>query len=170
VVLWCEAHDLERPEQWRRFYPFDEDVPEDVRWAADGPVTFLGNRYQPSTGTDGRRLCAWLVHDATGFMVDHTFAGLTEALRAIFGDAHMPRHVDKLRAHPEVDERHLFLPVHLTGLPDHLGDAVMRADAVPPEPPPLPEGVTHLWLAHHVGERVLVGTADGWTDHHPYDP
>ncbi len=168
VALWCEAHDIERPEQWWRVA--DEDaVPEDVRWAAEAPVYLLGNRYAPSTDTEGRPGRAWLTHDATGFLVDHSLSGLTDALRSALGEAQMPRHLEKLRAHPEMGERHLYLPIHLTGLPDQLSDALIAGTNLPPEPPPLPDGLTHLWLAHHFGERVLLGTVQGWTEHRPYD-
>jgi hypothetical protein len=166
VVLWCEAHEIENPRQYWRAH--GEPIPEDVLWAASGSVTFLGNRRALSVNPDGRRGHAWLTHYASGVLVDHSLAGLTDALQTALGETHMPRHLEKLRLHPDVDERHLFLPVHLTGLGDQIGDALLMGTTLPPETPPLPEKVTHLWLAHHFGERVLLGTADGWSERHPY--
>jgi hypothetical protein len=167
VVLWCEGHGLQRPEQW--WAQDGDDVPGSVRWAAEAPVTLLGHPDIPAVDETGRRLTAWLTEDATGFMVDHGFAGLSDTLTSAFTEGHLPGHVAKLLDHPDVDERHLYLPVHLTGLPDQLSDALMTGTTMPPEPPPLPEGLTHLWLAHHFGQRLLLGTAEGWTEHHPYN-
>lgn len=76
--------------------------------------------------------------------------------------------MDKLNRTP-ADERHLFVIVHMTDLPDGVMMGVSFGDALPPEDPPLPTGVTHLWLAPEFSQRVLLGTALGWAQTHPYD-
>jgi hypothetical protein len=79
--------------------------------------------------------------------------------------------VAKLRNTTEVTvvERHLFVPVHLTAFPFAIIDALIVGTSLPPTPPPLPSGLTHLWLAPSFGRRVLLGTAEGWSQHYPYD-
>jgi hypothetical protein len=81
----------------------------------------------------------------------------------------LPDHIDKLLAHPDVEERHLFLVIHESALTFELSDALATGRTMPLEPPPLPHGVTHLWLAHHFSRRVLLGAAGGWSEHYPYD-
>ncbi|GAB2675773.1 hypothetical protein GCM10027088_63720 [Nocardia goodfellowii] len=67
------------------------------------------------------------------------------------------------------DERHLFIPVHLSALPFSVVDGLMTSESVPPDPPPLPEEITHLWLAPPFSRRVLLWDGFTWTNHLPYD-
>jgi hypothetical protein len=43
-------------------------------------------------------------------------------------------------------------------------------DPLPLEPPPVPDYITHLWLAPDSSRRVLIWTqSDGWRNFFPYD-
>jgi len=59
--------------------------------------------------------------------------------------------------------------VHLSAFPFAVTDGLIVGNALPPEPPPLPAGLTHVWLAPSSGRRVLLGTAEGWSPHFPYE-
>jgi hypothetical protein len=101
---------------------------------------------------------------------DLSLAGLNAALSSALGTTHLRDRVQKLRS-TEVDvaERHLFIPLHRTALPFPVTYGLIVGTVLPPAPPPLPQGLTHLWLAPQFGKRVLLGTADGWTQHQPYE-
>jgi hypothetical protein len=90
-------------------------------------------------------------------------------LRNELAAGHLPDHIDKLLAHPDVEERHLFLVIHESALTFELSDTLATGRTMPLEPPPLPHGVTHLWLAHHFSRRVFLGAPGGWSEHYPYD-
>lgn len=80
----------------------------------------------------------------------------------------MPRHLEKL-ARAEADERHLFIPVHLSAFPFSVADALIASASLPSDPPPLPEKITHLWLAPPFSRRVLLWNGVEWNNHYPYD-
>jgi hypothetical protein len=43
-------------------------------------------------------------------------------------------------------------------------------DPLPPEPPPVPDHITHLWLAPDSSKRVLIWShPDGWRNFLPYN-
>jgi len=69
-----------------------------------------------------------------------------QALIEVLAEPPMPRHLEKL-ARAEAYERHLFVPLHRSALPFAVADGLWTGTALPPEPPPLPAEVTHLWLA-----------------------
>jgi hypothetical protein len=62
-------------------------------------------------------------------------------------------------------ERHLYLRVEMSGLSFPSYDALLMAYGPPPEPPPLPDGITHLWLMPALGATVLAWSPVGWTYH-----
>jgi hypothetical protein len=73
-------------------------------------------------------------------------------------------------ARADADERHLFVPLHDSALPFSISSELMFGDMLPPDPPPIPEYITHLWLAPAFSSRVLLWCkALGWRNFHPYD-
>jgi len=102
--------------------------------------------------------------------IDDSMTGFAEALGAAFdGAAHMERHFKKLKK-ARGDERHLFIPLHRTALPFSIFSVLQFDEPLPPEPPPVPDHITHLWLAPECSRRVLIwGRSDGWRNFFPYD-
>ena len=71
--------------------------------------------------------------------------------------------MDEDAANADADERHLFIPLHDSALPFSISSELVFEDTLPPEPPPLPESVTHPWLAPASSRRVLLWSrAAGW--------
>lgn len=125
----------------------------------------------------------WLVHQSSSVMtgypniekrwamvvpvggvgvVDESLSGFADALREAFQNPHIVSHFDKLAA-AEADERHLFVPLHDSALPFPVFTDLVFEDTLPPDPPQLPEHVTHLWLAPAGSRRVLLWSGDaGW--------
>jgi hypothetical protein len=166
VALWCEAHEVNRPDQlWN-----PQGLPAEVLWVAQTEsITMIGNPQGALQLSDGRRV-AMVTPGPKGGAVDEDLVGLNEALADAIAGSHLARKVNKLLAHqPAVEERHLFIIVHETGLPFSLSYGLMSGHRLPADPPRLPDGITHVWLAPQYGDRVLLGTAKGWTQHYPYD-
>jgi hypothetical protein len=102
---------------------------------------------------------AMVVPVGGGGVVDESLRGFADALREAFRNPHIVRHFDKLAA-AEADERHLFIPLHDSALPFPVFTDLVFADTLPPDPPQLPEHVTHLWLAPAGSRRVLLWSRD----------
>jgi hypothetical protein len=51
-------------------------------------------------------------------------------------------HFEKL-GKADADERHLFIPLHDSALPFSISSELVFEDTLPPDPPPVPESVTH---------------------------
>jgi hypothetical protein len=164
VAVWCEANGVTRPQDlWNR-----HGVPADVWWVSQQEgITLSGNPGGPLQLANGRRV-VMVTPGPSGGMVDEALTGLNDALAGAFVDTHLARKVEKLNAHPGVEERHLYVIVHSTGLPFAISYGLSFGERLTEEPPPLPDGLTHVWLAPQYGERVLLGTAHGWTQHRPY--
>ncbi|BCP15679.1 hypothetical protein [Mycobacterium paraintracellulare] len=97
-----------------------------------------------------------------GGVVDESLSGFAAALATAFTNPNIVSHFDKL-ANAEADERHLYIPLHDSGLPFPIFTELVFADTLPPDPPTLPEHVTCLWLAPAASRRVLVWSrAAGW--------
>lgn len=165
IALLCEAAGVTRPEQlWRRH----EDVEPDIMWLVEESTSDMcGHPEVPAVDGDKVR-DTMIVPAGRGGGVDHLLRGLKKALIEAFAAPPMPRHLDKV-ARAEADERHLFVPVHRSALPFAVADGLWTGTRLPPEPPPLPAEVTHLWLAPALGRRVLLWSPRGWEEHHPYD-
>lgn len=99
--------------------------------------------------------------------VDSSLRGLHAALLGVFAQDGMAKHLRKVAA-ADADERHLCLWLHRSGLPFAVADGLWTGTTLPPQPPPLPERVTHLWLMPQLGDRVLLWTPDDWQQHHPH--
>jgi hypothetical protein len=97
-----------------------------------------------------------------GGFLDESLSGFADGLATAFEKPHIARHFKKL-ARAVADERHLFIPLHHSALPFSVSSELMFNDALPPDPPEIPDTITHLWLAPDSSGRVPVWTkADGW--------
>jgi hypothetical protein len=54
-------------------------------------------------------------------------------------------------------------------LPSPVFSVLMFDDPLPPEPPHLPDHISHLWLAPNYSRHVLLWSkTDGWQNIYPY--
>ncbi len=165
IALLCEAAGVTRPAQ---LWHGPEEVDPDIVWLVEESTSDMWGHPQVAA-VDGDKIRDTMVVPAgRGGGVDHSLAGLKQALIEAFAKPPMPRHLEKV-ALAEADERHLFIPVHRSALPFAVADGLWTGATLPPEPPPLPAKVTHLWIAPALGRRILLWTPRGWEEHHPYD-
>jgi hypothetical protein len=158
VARACEAHGVPRPGELPSAVSFA--VP-DVHWLVhtvparlrghpgvlDRPATVTLGR-APSPGPDMAAVPAavadWLAGEAAG--------------RALL-------RLERRRA----AERHLYLTLGCTGPAADAFDALVWAGGVPPGPPPIRPGLSHLWLAPVLGRTVFLWSRrGGWSRHEPY--
>lgn len=89
-----------------------------------------------------------------------------ELAAAFREDRRVPRHLDKLRDCPDVQERHLFLPIDYRRPTGGTYDGLAFGEQLPTVAPPVPAHLTHLWLHPTCGLRVLLWSrSSGWTSH-----
>jgi len=163
VIAVCEAAGVTRPEHlaYRGV-----DLDPDIGWVVNSSTTMWG--YPDVPAVDGDRVRDVMVLPAgRGGATDSTLAGLHATLVEELATPQMSRHVAKLLA-TDADERHLYLPVHLSAWPFDVADALASSDSLPPDPAPLPDGITHLWLAPQFGKRVLLWAPNGWRQSLPH--
>jgi len=160
IVLRCEIVGATRPEQLRwRLHERDPDL----RWLVEESSSdMVGHPDVPCREGDLVR-DAMVVPAGRGGGGDAALTGLRQALLDAFREPHLARHIQKVAA-SDGDERHLFITVHWSALPFSVAYGLWTGDALPPDAPPLPTGVTHLWLTG-LGQRVLLGDANGWQQH-----
>lgn len=165
VVLLCESHNVTQPVRLPLSIQHDDP---DVRWLlVESASSLMGHPTVPAReGT--RTRTAMITGASMGGAVDDELVGLNAALDDALTLTHLAERVRKLRRH-EADERHLFIPIHERALPYVIFGGLAFGERVPEEPPPIPPGISHLWLAPNFSQRVLVGTTLGWEQHHPYD-
>ncbi|MFE0739115.1 hypothetical protein [Streptomyces sp. NPDC058855] len=163
IALMCERHNVDSPYVlWRANY---EDV--DLTWLIEQSSSDMhGYPSVPAVEGDIKR-DAMVVPSGRGGGVDRSLSGLNSALDRALMRPHMARHVEKI-AKAEADEYHLFVPLHFTALPFSVAYGIMEGDTLPPEPPPIPSSITHLWLAPQYSQRVILWTPSGWQQHFPY--
>lgn len=165
VALLCEAAGVARPEQLKWT---GSDINPDVAWLVEESTTTMwGHPDVPAIDRERVRN-TMVVPGGRGGAVDVELIGLQDALQDAFQERQFARHLEKV-GRADADERHLFVPVHWTALPYPVADGLWTGSVTPPDPPPLPVSVTHLWLAPALGRRVLLWTPTGWQQHHPYD-
>jgi hypothetical protein len=96
---------------------------------------------------------------------DESLSGFAAGLAKAFEKPHIQKHFDKL-ARTGADERHLFIPLHDSALPFSVSSELIFKETLPPDPPVVPDSVTHLWLAPAGSPRVLLWTrAEGWRNY-----
>jgi hypothetical protein len=166
IARLCEAAGVQRPEDLPYRDPSRTD--EDIAWLTNessssmtGHRTVLAEDASRSRGTS-------VMPSGDGGAVDEELIGLRAALEAAFATGNLAGHLAKV-GRADTDERHLFLVIHRTALGFPVFYGLAFGDALPPDPPPLPGAVTHLWLAPSLGRRVLLWDGEGWSEHHPYD-
>lgn len=165
IALMCERVGISRPEEcWRAGIRSDPDLDWLLNESAS---TLVGHPGVPATDA-GRVRTAMVVPRGRGGAVDEGLLGLRNALDGVLGESQMRRHVAKV-VRADADEKHLFIPLHDTAFPFPVADGLATGTCLPPEPPPIPPELTHLWLAPRWGRRVLLWSPQGWQQHDPYD-
>ena len=88
--------------------------------------------------------------------------------RHFVNSPHIAERFEKL-ARAEADERHLFILLHESALPFSISSGLTFADTLPPDSPPVPAYITHVWLAPGFSQRVLLWSqTEGWRNFYPY--
>jgi hypothetical protein len=166
IVLMCEEVGVAQPEQLRWMADIEPDA--DLAWLVEDSTVRMQGHPNVSAVAGQGVLRATITLPSLGGFVDETLAGLEAALSTALAAEHIRRRVAKL-SRTQADERHLFVFVGMRDLPFNVADALAFGDAIPPGPLPLMSGITHLWLAPHPSNRVLLAAPDGWIEAHPYD-
>jgi hypothetical protein len=165
IILLCEAANVEHPETSQIAWGPSADP--DLLWLVqDSSCNMVGHPEIPAKGMNNPG--AMVVPVSGGGFVDDSLSGFADELRAAFQAAHITPHFEKLDNEPNVDERHLFIPLHDTALSSRISSGLTFGEALPSEPPPVPDYITHLWLAPAFSRRVLLWSrADGWRNIFP---
>lgn len=164
IALICEQRGVDSPYAlWRTSYK-----DRDLSWLIEHSSSDM-HGYPKILAVDGDlRRDVMVVPSGRGGNVDQLLQGLRSALVEAFKRPHMAKHLEKI-ARADADEHHLFIPIHFSALPFSVAYGLMEGSSLPPEPPPLPAPVSHLWLAHQFSRRVLFWSPDGWQQHYPYN-
>ncbi|MEU5755356.1 hypothetical protein [Streptomyces sp. NPDC047829] len=164
IALLCEAYGVDDPYALWRANHDDSDL----AWLIeDSSAVMHGYPSVPAVDGDVKR-DVMVVPRGRGGGVDRSLLGLQSALNDAFQAPHMASHFEKI-ARADADEHHLFVPLHFTALPFNVAYGLMEGDTLPPDPPPVPTSITHLWLAPQFAQRVLLWSSGGWQQHWPYD-
>jgi hypothetical protein len=167
IVLLCEEAGIELPEViWRN--EWNGGLDPDIAWLIEESSSTMRGMSNVPAVEGGEPRMASVMSAGSGGGTDESLAGLRQSLFEAFAMPHMAKHIDKV-TRADADERHLFLPIHWTGLPFAVSYGLMFGTVEPPEPPPLTNQVTHLWLAPQYARRVLLWSRAGWSSHYPYD-
>jgi hypothetical protein len=157
IIRICEAANVQHPENSTIAYGPSADP--DLQWLVEGSgCHMMGHSDIPAAGRS-----AMVTPLARGGWVDDALTNFANELSKAFQAGHITPHFEKLDKEPNVDERHLFIPLHESALPFNLSKTLTFEDTLPSEPPPVPNYITHLWLAPAFGKRVLLWTpTDSW--------
>lgn len=170
VIGRCEAAGVTTP----RDLPANErDSDVDLSWLLyESTARFRGLPGVPNRRPSGNSLGAFVSSGARGGFVDENLAGLhTELTKALNGPT-LNRRVTKLLSDP-LPERQLFVIIKMTALDFSSYLGLMDGERLLPDPPPLPTGITHLWLMPAHGRHVYLWSRSSWSLHcpvGPYDP
>jgi hypothetical protein len=161
----CYENIIRICERARQPYPYE------IAWEESAHEDLKGLVYQSSSEMTGypdqlarnmKNPGAMVVPVGGAGVIDESLSGVADALSEAFKSPHIVDHFDKL-ARAEADQRHLFIPLHGSALPFSVSSELVFEDTLPPEPPPLPEHVTHLWLKPEGSRQVLLWSRDaGW--------
>jgi hypothetical protein len=164
IILMCEAAGIAYPD---RLSWWAESADPDLRWLVEDSQSIMtGYPGIPAKGLQ-QHPGVMVVSVSGGGVVDSSLSGFADELSTAFQAPHISSHFDKLAA-ADADERHLFIPLHPSALPFSSFSVLQFEDALPPEPPRIPDHVTHLWLAPESSQRVLIWSrADGWRNFYP---
>jgi hypothetical protein len=157
IILICER--VGEP------YPYrigsESSAHPDLQWLVQESQSLMTG-YPRQLARDMKNPGAMMVPMAGGGWVDESLSGFADALSQAFESPKIQEHFEKL-ARTDADQRHLFIPLHDSALPFSISSELVFEDALPPDPPPLPDSVTHLWLAPAGSRRVLLWSqAVGW--------
>jgi hypothetical protein len=157
IIRICERAGEPYPDE----IAWQESAHEDLKWLVYQSRSVMTG-YPERLARDMQNPGAMVVPYAGGGAVDELLTGFADALREAFKSLHIVKHFEKL-ARADADERHLFIPLHDSALPFSVSSELVFEDTLPPDPPPLPESVTHLWLAPEGSRRVLLwSNPEGW--------
>jgi hypothetical protein len=161
IILICEKAGEPYPE---RRAGWDPSADPELRWLVHSKSTMLGH---PDISAENRG--AMVVPASGGGFIDESMSGFAVELGKAFKSPHIASHFRKL-ADASADERHLFIALHDSALPFSIASALMfETEALPPEPPPVPDYITHVWLAPAFSRRVLLWSqSEGWRNVFPY--
>jgi hypothetical protein len=164
AIIACEAHDVPDPE----LLPHDLlSGDTELAWLAHESASSL--RASPSGAADARPARTVLVGPpARAGPLDGELAGLPDAVAALLAVPHVARRAAKVGAARDVEERHLYVGLGEGGLPEPLHLALTTLPvALPPDPPELPDVLSHVWLRTAWAGSPLVGwdRRRGWTAH-----
>lgn len=166
IIRICEEAEVSHPEHLFGWLP---STHPDVQWLVqESSCIMCGYPGIPAAPMANPE--AMVLLTAGGGWIDDSMTGFADALAAAFDSApHIARHFEKLK-NADADERHLFIPLHGTALPFSIFSVLQFDKPLPPEPPPVPDYITHLWLTPDSSRRVLIWSrADGWRNFFPYD-
>jgi len=166
IILICEAQGIEDPYYDQRGWDLAATDP-DLQWLLeDSRCHMMGYPGQPASAMTNPHVM--VVPTAGAGPVDDSLTGFSAELQTAFNAApHIAEHFAKL-AREVADEHHLFIPLHDTALPFALTAGLAFGDQLPTDPPPIPAGISHLWLAPPFTGRVLLWSRSaGWRDFFP---
>lgn len=160
IIRICEAAGESQPCQIEGGWPTHENLRWLVRESSSEMIGFPNipakNLKRPMTEVVPRV--------GAGF-VDESLSGFAAGLAKAFEKPHIQQRFDNL-ASAGTDERHLFIPLHDSALPSSVSSELIFKETLPPDPPVVPDSVTHLWLAPAGSPRVLLwNRAEGWRNY-----
>ena len=163
-ILICEAAEVTHPDS----ITWSPSADSDLQWLVQqSSCNMIG--HPESLAKNMRTPGAMVVPRTSGGFVDKSMSGFADALGAAFENPHIPRHFEKLEKANGV-ERHLFIALHDSLSRSSISSELMFDDALPSESTPLPDYITHLWLAPGFSRRVLLWSEpEGWRNFYPYD-
>jgi hypothetical protein len=157
IILICERAGEPYPSE----IACEPSAHEDLRWLVYESSSVMTG-YPRQLAKDMTNPGAMVVPYVGGGFVDESLSGFAAALSEAFKNPSIQEHFEKL-ANAHADERHLFIPLHDSALPFSVSTELVFEDTLPPEPPPVPDSVTHLWLKPAGSKRVLLWSrAEGW--------
>jgi hypothetical protein len=163
IILLCEAAGDPYPERRMRW---DPSADADLQWLVQSKSTMVG--YPDQLAKDMRNPAAMVVPASGGGWIDESLSGFASELRKAFKSPHIEPHFEKL-AKAATDERHLFIALHDSALPFSIASELMFGKTLPAESPPVPDYITHVWLAPAFSRRVLLWSrSEGWRNLFPY--